>query len=229
MDPLDKELLLRDLERYGYPLAHSQISSTSKVLERMLESNENRVLEGVPIVLCNMLIENEKLDLRGCEMELQKVNQKRFRILSAITYFFLFWVPESDNSREVLRHYLKNRDPEILKTVQKWMEERKEINIGGTKLDYERLEKTFRNYVVHQFMATEENFSKKLEAERQATFMKAMDLLFTEKQREVIFKLLSKAELSKTEREYFSRTIKPRLKAIRNADINSVAATLTGF
>jgi hypothetical protein len=50
--------------------------------------------------------------------------------------------------------------------------------------------------------------------------------LFSAKQVEIIEKLLHNDPLSKTEREYYSRVIKKRLKALANPDVQSIASSL---
>ncbi|MBK7749679.1 MAG: hypothetical protein IPI39_20790 [Candidatus Obscuribacter sp.] len=97
-------------------------------------------------------------------------------------------------------------------------------------LDNNRLKNTYRNYVVHELMTNQENSVKETGRRKASSiFLHALNLLFTDRQRELIFKLLNKKELTKTEREYYSRTVKPRLKALRNTDLMSLAATLTGI
>lgn len=230
MDTVDNELLYRDLERYGYNLVSPMQSDPAAAVARVLNSNDGRVLEGVPVMLSNMLMQGESLDLMHCEHSLPKGLQKRFRILVAITYYFLLWVPQSESNRKLLLKYLRKSEPGLLEQVQTKLSERGTFQVGnGVTLDSNRLENTYRNYVVHELMTNQENLSKRLDDERQAAFLHALNLLFTDRQRELIFKLLNKKELTKTEREYYSRTVKPRLKALRNTDLMSLAATLTGI
>jgi hypothetical protein len=60
-------------------------------------------------------------------------------------------------------------------------------------------------------------------------FNEAASELFTDKQREVMHKVLNHESLTKTEREYYSRVVKRRLKALRNPDLQTTAATLLGY
>jgi hypothetical protein len=55
-----------------------------------------------------------------------------------------------------------------------------------------------------------------------------LDLLFSEKQKELIFKRLNEQPMTKTEREYFSRVVKKKLAAIGNEEMQAVAAQLGG-
>lgn len=229
MERLEKELLMRDLDKYGYSLVQTGEANTEDALTRMLHSNDGRVLEGLPVVLTNVLMWEHEFKFETFEKTLPPAHQRRFRTLAAITYFFLLWVPESEEAKSRLRSYLHKREPALLENVQHELNAGGTFNMGGgVKLDAQRLQNTYKNYVVAQLVHTEENLAKKLDEQRQATFLEALSTLFTERQRDLLFKLLNKASLSKTEREYYSRTVKPRLRALRNADLQSLASTLLG-
>lgn len=230
MDTLEKELLLRDVEKYGYHLAQPGTANPAQVLQRMLMSDDGRVLEGVPVVLTNVLLSNKSFDLKSVESSLPSALQKRFRVLAAVTYLFLFWVPESDSARKLLHDYLKQREPALAETVTEKLRNQHKVQVGNSVvLDEARLEKTYKNYVVEQFMETQTSFAKKLEDQRSTLFTEAVSELFTDKQRELMFKMLNREPLTKTEREYYSRSVKPRLKALRNPDLQTTAATLLGY
>lgn len=50
-----------------------------------------------------------------------------------------------------------------------------------------------------------------------------LDLFFTSRQKEIIFRKLLNKPLTKTEREYFSRRIKKKLIALSNTDLHKAA------
>jgi hypothetical protein len=53
-----------------------------------------------------------------------------------------------------------------------------------------------------------------------------LDRLFSEKQKELVFKKLKGQHLSKTEREYYSRVVKKKLVAIADTEIQEIALSL---
>jgi hypothetical protein len=55
-----------------------------------------------------------------------------------------------------------------------------------------------------------------------------LELLFSEKQKELVFKRLKGQPMTKTEREYYSRVVKKKLAAIADAEMQEVAALLGG-
>jgi hypothetical protein len=230
MGTIEKELLLRDAGRYGYYLVQPAAANPTQVLQRMVTSNDGRVLEGVPVVLTNILMSKSDFDLKSVEQSLPSGLQKRFRVLAAVTYLFLFLIPESDAARKLLHAYLKQREPALVESVTDKLRNQHKVHVGSNVvLDEDRLEKTYRNYVVAQLMETQANLTKKLEDQRSAIFDDAVSELFTNKQREIMLKMLNHQALTKTEREYYSRVVKPRLKALRNPDLQTIAATLLGY
>jgi hypothetical protein len=52
--------------------------------------------------------------------------------------------------------------------------------------------------------------------------------LFSEKQKDLVFKKLKCQPMTKTEREYYSRVVKKKLTAIADEEMQEVAALLGG-
>jgi hypothetical protein len=230
MDALEKQLLLRDVEKYGYHLVQPEKANPAEVLGRMVTSDDGRVLEGVPIVLTHVLLSAKDFDPESVEVSLPDPMQKRFRVLAAVTYQFLFWVPGSEPARKQLYKYLNRREPALIENVTDKLRNQHKIQVGASVvLDEERLERTYKNYVVEQLVETKANFTRKLEEQRSSMFDEAASELFTDKQKEIMLKVLNHQSLTKTEREYYSRVVKPRLKALRNPDLQTTAATLLGY
>ena len=229
MDSLEKQLMLRDAEKYGYQLVSFDSADPVTLLRRMVESNDGRVLEGIPVVLTNMLMQQVEVDFQEIERQLQTALQRRFRMFVCITYLFFFWVPEGESARKHLYEYLKSREPSLIEKVKEQLQARGSLIVGaGVRLDVERLEKTYRNYVVDQFMQTKASLTKRVEESREQALNHALSELFTEKQRAIIMKTMARETLTKTEREYYSRVVRPRLKALRNPDLQVLVAALLG-
>jgi hypothetical protein len=229
MEPLEKQLLMRNAERYGYHLVSPSSTPASEVLKQMIASDDGRVLEGVPVVLTNMLMTQQPLTLKEVEAELKHALQRRFRMLVSVTYLFLFWVPGSEAVRKQLYQYLTQREPSLIEAVKEKLQARGQLNIGsGVNLDVERLENTYKNYVVQQFMETQSSLTRKVEENRESALQHALAELFTDKQRTLMVKMMKHEVLTKTEREYYSRVVKPRMKALRNQDLQTLVSTLLG-
>lgn len=76
------------------------------------------------------------------------------------------------------------------------------------------------------------NWKKKLNQLPKSKKFKVIELtellsvFFTERQQYIIYRRLNKLPLSKTEKEYYSRTIKPKLKAIANPQLHRISENL---
>ncbi len=71
-----------------------------------------------------------------------------------------------------------------------------------------------------------EKLSEKVIFSMELKTQSQLSKLFSRKQKEIILKKLGGGKLTKTEKEYFSRTIKPKLAAIMNPDIQRIGALL---
>lgn len=76
-----------------------------------------------------------------------------------------------------------------------------------------------------QWKAKLNNFTK-LVIDKQAPITDLLSLFFTEKQQQIIYLRLNKQRLSKTDSEYYSRTIKPKLKALAYAPLQRISEQL---
>ena len=56
--------------------------------------------------------------------------------------------------------------------------------------------------------------------------LRSLSLLFSPRQQDLIFKKLNGERLTKTEREYFSRVVKKKLKALADKDLHQLASQL---
>lgn len=226
MDTVDKQLLLRDLSEYGYQL-HTPKGSAVDVLLRQVASNEGRLLEGVPVVLTNVLENEKEFSPEEVETQLPNQYQKRFRMLAAVSLLLNNLVPDNERVSECLLNYLQSRDPGTLESVRKKLLQTKELNVGnGVVLDANRLQKTFRNYLSHKFTREQDLTKQQVELRNHTAFMKALNELFTSKQVELMNKMLNEEPMTKTEKEYYSRTVKPRLRALTNERLHSLAVAL---
>ncbi len=84
-----------------------------------------------------------------------------------------------------------------------------------------------RNAIRERKTKTPEAAPKKNMPDRSADLDTCLDRLFSPKQKELVFKKLKGAALTKTEREYYSRVVRKKLQAIANAQVSDIASQLT--
>jgi hypothetical protein len=231
MDTIKKRILLNDLASFGYPLLEqSGTEDPATTLSELIKTGDIRLLEGFPIVLTTCLQNKElssRFDLDILEKQLPSATlRKRFRLLLAVTLYLLALIPESAQSKFKLASYLRGQEPGLSEKIAESFQKRVDINIGSIKLSPDRLIKTFTNYIVNSQIKKEESLARQLERERDQTLREALNQIFSIKQVDIIEKIIGGKPLTKTEREYYSRVIKHRLKAIANRDLQTLASNI---
>lgn len=92
----------------------------------------------------------------------------------------------------------------------------------GRKLSSVRIVNTFKNY----FKNTELDFKNYVQMRDEFDLEYAMSQVFSKKQKELFMKKLKGEKMTKTEREYFSRSVKKKVRALANSDLHKLATKL---
>ncbi len=228
-----KARLYRDLKEWGYPLLEpAETVEPGDLLKELVQQDDVRLLEGFPVVLSTWLMHQKPapfLNLVVLEDNLASAaTKKRFRLLTAITWYLISMIPESSKCRKELYEYIDTSDPNLLNEVPFSFTKDKQFNLGTVKLSPQRLQTTFSNYVVSSRQQKAERLSEQMERTREIAFNESLAELFSDRQAEIVRKILAQQTLTKTEREYYSRVIKKRMAAIANKDLQVLAASLLG-
>jgi len=221
--------LLEQLAQYGYALSAPEVPAVApeKVLEVLLKHEDARLVEGFPVVLANALAKKSELTWENKFWRPGKAfsskGQERWGCLVAVSLllFRLFGVekPLQERIMNLLRKYPEGE--KVLEGLEKNLFE-KEMKAGGLNLSADRLKASFRNYVVHQAGS-----GKELEEQKNALELELLlSVLFTPRQKELLKKSLAGKPMTKTEREYYSRVVKKRLKAVADARLHQMARSL---
>ena len=97
---------------------------------------------------------------------------------------------------------------------------------SGVRVSITNMHKTLKKYT---FDSSDDKAIKTVAGARPSRQLSIyLDRLFSPKQKELIFKKLNEESLTKTEREYYSRVVRKKLKAIAFSEIREIADTLTG-
>ena len=201
--------LMEKLNAYGYSLLMpDDREETANVLNEISASREQRILEGFPVVLLNM-IKKEKFSCQDYN-KLNKLSKELF-IVSLICFEM--------NSEKTLSQKFKNEcniNSLKMKVYGDLMKKRRNLKVGGETISSERVLNTFQKY--NSESEKNEGF-KKIELKENLNFNKSLNKLFPPKQKEIIFKRLDGDVLTQTEKEYYSRVVKKRIEAILNEDL----------
>jgi len=214
--------LFASLAEYGYSLLQPQrTGDPNELLKRISASNDSRVLEGFPVVLANALRHHSaavRLDAAAESLPPGEERQ-RFRGLVEVSFALLDWYGLARG--EVRPKWLKE---DVQQRLQRCFADGDALKPGESlKLDPERLRNTFVSYVLrgeadrNRRDVEEERFNEELR------LAYSLSLLLSPKQKQLVYKKLRGEAMSKTEKEYFSRVVKKKLKAMADPDLHRLA------
>lgn len=222
---MNKNELLDNLDRLGFSLMGAKGDvDIKKTLEEVVRIQDLRLWEGFPIILAKVSSERT-VDLRQLQQEMPKDDQENFWqlvLLSLATYQHLKLSFSWSNK---LKKSLSDDDLERLVYFKKCFKMKNDIVIGNKRLSPERLINLFNNYWVQETSKSKQVLDK-LE-EQSLEF--ALSQLFSPQQKDLIRKKLRGDLLTKTEKEYYSRTVKKKVSAIANPDLQRIAQKLMGY
>jgi hypothetical protein len=211
----------RKLSVFGLPLfAVEETGDANSVLAQMVKSNDLRLWEGFAVVLANA---NQKglFDYSAVGNSLKGSADKRNLRLLLLLSFALYqvsglkfsWVPE-------LKGLVKGEKE--FKLFMHLLEKGKEFNLGGRNMSPERLKTVFTGY----FQGQEEQLQNLSRSKDEFGLEYALSKLFSPKQKELFLKKFRGEVFTKTEKEYYSRSVKKKVLALANRDLYKMAQQL---
>lgn len=228
MKALDRGELLENLASYGYTLMKPVSTSEPEVvLENLLKQDDVRLLEGFPVVLGYTLREKESFGWENSkwypEKELPRKSEQRLSYFLALSYllFELFGLDKPLVSRTMKLLSKCENGKVLLAKLEKPFARSETVKLDDLELSTERLKNNFRNYVVHAPESREAQLRK-----QSLEFELLLSEVFTPRQKTLLRKRLEKKPFTKTEREYYSRVVKKRLRALASDELHQLAHRL---
>lgn len=219
---MNKEELFNKLELLGLPLLKTSFElDAHEVLAEVVKSNNVRLWEAFPLLLANSF-RKDSVKLEELEKRLKKTSDKaRLRSLvnlSCAVYRTLKLKFDWEGDLKKSPFYdqkLFNYLSECLKTEQP-------LGRYLKKVSGKRVLHMFKTYFlttaeVEAYALTREDFALEY----------ALSQLFSKKQKELFMKKLKHEKLTKTEREYYSRTVKKKVLALANETLHKLALQLS--
>lgn len=221
--------LLDALAQYGYPLLRPSVPGKPEVLlKQLVEQDDVRLMEGFPVVLANAMETKEQLEWESGDWNpprgyFSKEAGEKLVCLLALSYllFKLFGLEAGLQKRAQFLLKRFDSSQKTLGRVEENFMESRPVKANGVVFATDRLKNTFRNYALHPL-----DERKVEEKKHELELELLLSELFTLTQKNLIKKKLAGSRLSKTEREYFSRVVKKRLKALANVELHQLAVQL---
>ena len=219
----DQTTLLRKLSKMGLPFMEPQEDfDVNQTLAEVVKSNDTRLLESFPVLLLNAA-KDYCFDYLRVNQHLKDANSReKFRdllVLSVALYgayhLRYLWATKvkkgfTDTERTLLKKY---KSP--LANSSSFM-------CAGTELSPSRLKQMFDMYFEND---AQKNQQKEGRFET-LSLEYAMSQFFSPKQKDLFKKKMEGLPLTKTEKEYFSRSVKKKVVALANVELHHMAQTL---
>jgi hypothetical protein len=224
---MKREDLVFNLGRLGYSLVTPEAQEVGEdqvveLLAELVDSKDLRLVEGFPVVLANCAQRGMNFDFTALLAKYKPRSRKRQNLEKLLLL-----------SSDLLTQEGLDK-PEGLEEVKKSFKDKygdllanEVVTLGAkTSLSTERLRNTLRRY--SSTLKTSRSTRKREKDKQRRSFQLNyfLSTLFSPKQKELVLKKLNGEPLNKTEKEYFSRTVKKKLEALNNSEVRKVAKAL---
>ena len=214
--------LLNKVSHLGFPMFEPEEDlDVNETLAEVVRSDDVRLWEGFPVMLANAA-ESYQFSFAAVERQLNRedVNNYynlRLMSLSLYAYFHLSfpWVNKPHKS-------LSDNDKRLLAQWKNSLKHEKTLTWNGAELNGGPLKRLFELYF-EQKMTKDKQKKDRFE---EFSLEYALSQLFSPKQKELVKKKLDGSVLTKTEQEYYSRTVKKKVVALANSELHSLARKL---
>lgn len=211
--------LIDQLNKLGYPLFESTKDDINEIIANVVKSNDLRILEGFPVILANAV---KKGNFNYNDV-LEKLKEDEEKLL--FIYFLLLSLSIYKDQKikfswaEKLHDELSEKYAEKMNDFRVFIKENRDFKIFNYQLNPERIKNIFLNY----FVTDTSKMQKKTDKYKDLSLEYALSQVFSNKQKSLFFKKLNGEKLTKTEGEYYSRTVKKKLLALANSELHRLS------
>jgi hypothetical protein len=214
--------LMEKVSRLGLPLMETNEEfDVNQTLAEVVKSRDARLLEGFPVLLLNSQ-RDSKFNYERVSNNLTEKEQETFRALLLLSLTLYQSYHLSFSWMNKLKNKFSDEERSELKQLRNWFVHNDSFVYKGSRFDATRLKKMFELYYEKD---AEKNRQKK-ESYESLSFEYSLSQMFSPKQKELFKKKLEGLPLTKTEAEYFSRTVKKKLAALANSELHRTARRL---
>ncbi len=218
--------LLNDLNKLGFPLMEMEERvDSNRVLAEVVISKDYRLWEGFPVLLANSL-KKSQFDYENILKKFKKNEDKEnFSNLLLISLALYNHKQLHFNRAKKLQNNLSESDTLKLKSFRNYFAQDLDFKVGNKKFNTARLLDIFDNYF-------KEDIKESIRGEdkyEELSLEFALSQIFSPKQKELFKKRLRGDAFTKTEKEYFSRTVKKKVQALANPELHRLAQKLMEY
>ena len=205
-------------------------SQATVILDALASSNDPALVVRFPVVLSicarnGVSLNSYALFSKYWESSPKKKNLEKLLLISG-ELFDLEGIEAPQNLKKIARS---------LKAKYGSLQSARLLSLSsGMTISIKDIQNTLRDYTVKIKNAAPESTSgtsdredRKDTLQRSTELDACLDRLFSPKQKDLVFKKLNGESFTKTEREYYSRVVRKKLKAIANSQVGYIANKLT--
>lgn len=215
--------LMNNLSKLGVPMFEPREEvNVKETLAEVVKTHDPRLWEAFPVLLANAV---EKYNLNLEEVAQLMPNNKfkndfrRLLLMSWSLYSFYHlkfpWINRWKN-------YISKEDKSQVKLWRNDLVHNHSLKWDNTKINPLRLKNAFELY----FKQSTERIKQQQERSDEFSLAFALSQIFSPRQIDIFNKRLKGKPLSKTEQEYYSRSVKKKVVALANSELHSLARRL---
>jgi hypothetical protein len=214
---------LKSLAKLGFPMFEpSEELDVNETLAQVVKSNDSRLWEGFPVMLANAgesyQFSSDLVERLLSTEDLQE-QYHRLLLLSAAVYDYYHL---SFSWLNKLKKDFSDEDKNRVKSWRNALAHNQTPNWVENEFDPGRVRGLFELY----YEQKAEKDRRRKDRYDEFSLEYALSQVFSPKQKELFKKKLEGDPLTKTEQEYYSRTVKKKVVALANSELHSLARKL---
>jgi len=214
------EKFLDNLARLGYPLFSPEESlDVNQTLAEAVKSDLVRVWEGFPVLLVNAVTYPGFNYKKVVELLKTSDRKEKFNELVLVSLGLYKFLRVHYSGVKKVEKELPEKNLKTVSQYRNYFAYNEEFKVHKTVLSAERMVNAFNNYSVKHFA----DLKKETEKYEDLSVEYALSQVFSPKQKELFLKKVKGEPFTKTEREYFSRTVKKKVLALANPEVERLA------
>lgn len=222
-----REDLVITLGRLGYTLLQPEFSVVKEnealdLMDELADSEDSRLIEGFPVVLANCAQRGLDLDFNSLVSRHKSDSRQRQALEKLLLLSSTLLAQQGLDEPKNLKRISDSLKPKYGDLLANDF-----VDLGNkVSLSTERLRNTLKRYAtdLSGSKSTQDKAKRRQRRSFQLNFY--LSTLFASKQKELLLKKFNGEPLNKTEKEYFSRTVKKKLEAMTNKEVLKVARTV---
>jgi hypothetical protein len=217
--------LLTSLSKLGLPMFEpSDELDVNETLAAVVKSHDTRLWEGFPVLVANAA-ESYQFVPEQVEQQLDSEDKARFHRLMLMSGVLFSHYHLSFSWWNKLQKDFTDSDKAQVKEWKSDLANNHTLKCNDVTLEPERLKGMFELY----FEDKAEKDRRRKEKYEELSLEYALSQVFSPKQKELFKKKLEGFPLTKTEQEYYSRTVKKKVLALANTELHSLSKKLLGL